>query len=323
MDGEDLELFRRSLQHATESHTGSELDAALDELGWADAVAMDRRAAISTLFELQGRAHAVSGALDAVAASGLGLELAPETGIVWPAAASWAAPGTVAGTVADRLRVHGLISQATAEAPQVRVVALAEGGTVVATVPTSALTVRPVGGADPWLGLHEVTTEGTVLDEKPLPLGDRWTTAVADAHLALAHELVGASRTMLDLARTHALDRIQFGQPIATFQAVRHRLAETLVAIEMAEALIDAAWLDGSPRSAAMAKALAGREAKVAAKHCQQVLAGIGFTTEHDLHLYVRRALVIDTLFGSATALTADLGAELVTSRRLPPLLPL
>ncbi len=320
MDGEDLELFRRSLQHAAESRTGSELDAALEELGWADALALDRRAAISTLFELQGRAHAASGALDAVVASGLGLDLDPETGLVWPAAGSWAAPGTLAGS---RLRVHGLISQATADAAQVSVVALAEGETVVATVPTTALRVRPVRGADPWLGLHEVTTEGAVLDEAPLPLGDRWTTAVADAHLALAHELVGVSRTMLDLARTHALDRIQFGQPIATFQAVRHRLAETLVAIEMAEALIDAAWLDGSPRSAAMAKALAGREAKVAAKHCQQVLAGIGFTTEHDLHRYIRRALVTDTLFGSATALTADLGAELVTSRQLPPLLPL
>ena len=73
-----------------------------------------------------------------------------------------------------------------------------------------------------------------------------WAAAVALAQLAVAHELVGASRKALALAREHALERIQFGQPIARFQAVRHRLAETLVAIETATAVLDAAWLDQS-----------------------------------------------------------------------------
>ena len=128
---------------------------------------------------------------------------------------------------------------------------------------------------------------------------------------------------MLELARAHALERIQFGQPISMFQAVRHRLADTLVAIEMAEAVLDAAWLDQSPQTAAMAKALAGRGARTAARHCQQVLAGIGFTTEHPLHRYVRRVLVLDELFGAARSLTKDLGDDLLTSRQLPPQLPL
>ena len=150
-----------------------------------------------------------------------------------------------------------------------------------------------------------------------------WTAAVALGRLAVAHELVGASRQMLDLARTHALDRVQFGRPISGFQAVRHRLAETLVAIEMAEAVLEAAWLDGSPVTAAMAKAVAGRQARTTARHCQQVLAGIGFTTEHPLHLYVRRTLVLDGLLGTAPTLTRALGDDLIASRQLPPLLAL
>jgi alkylation response protein AidB-like acyl-CoA dehydrogenase len=111
--------------------------------------------------------------------------------------------------------------------------------------------------------------------------------------------------------------------PISSFQAVRHRLAETLVAIETAEAVIDAAWLDGSPGTAAMAKATAGREARTAACHCQQVLAGIGFTTEHPFHLYFRRVLVLDALLGTSRALTRALGEDLLAGRQLPPLLPL
>ena len=72
-----------------------------------------------------------------------------------------------------------------------------------------------------------------------------------------------------------------------------------------------------------MAKAVAGRQAKTAAKHCQQVLAGIGFTVEHPFHRYVRRTLVLDALLGTAASLTMSLGSELIELRQLPPLLPL
>ena len=113
---------------------------------------------------------------------------------------------------------------------------------------------------------------------------------------------------MLELARTHALERVQFGRPIATFQAVRHRLAESLVALEAAAALLDAAWEDPSPVTAGMAKAFAGRSARTVARHCQQVLAGIGFTTEHPLHLSVRRTIVLDQLLGAGSVLTAAAG---------------
>jgi hypothetical protein len=99
-----------------------------------------------------------------------------------------------------------------------------------------------------------------------------------DARRALGWWLVGSSRAMLALARQHALDRVQFGRPIAGFQAVRHRLAETLVAIEGAEATLNLPGDDNPDLTALLAKAAAGKAALTAARHCQQVLAGIGFT---------------------------------------------
>jgi alkylation response protein AidB-like acyl-CoA dehydrogenase len=72
-----------------------------------------------------------------------------------------------------------------------------------------------------------------------------------------------------------------------------------------------------------VAKAVAGRSARTVARHCQQVLAGIGFTTEHDLHLHVRRTLVLDRLLGDHRSLTRRLGQDLLARRALPSILPL
>jgi alkylation response protein AidB-like acyl-CoA dehydrogenase len=119
--------------------------------------------------------------------------------------------------------------------------------------------------------------------------------------------LVGSARAMLALARQHALDRAQFGRRIASFQAIRHKLAETLVAIEGAEATLGAATDD---LGSLLAKAASGQAALTAAKHCQQILAGTGFTAEHDLHRHVKRVLVLDGLLGSTRELTREAGAS-------------
>lgn len=267
LTGDDLELFARSLEHATSSATGAALDAALDELGWLDALDDDRRAAVSLLFELQGRTGAVSSALGAVIASAAGLPRG--TVVVLPGFAR----GVVLGPAGD----------------------------------------GAVGGLDPDLGLHLVDGPAAALP----------ADALAAGRLALAHELVGASRTMLELARLHALERVQFDRPIAQFQAVRHKLAETLVAIEGANDAAGAAWELDTPLAAAAAKAIAGRAARTAAKHCQQVLAGIGFTTEHPFHRSMRRALVLDRLLGDAKSLTRAMGDELLRTRQVPPMLAL
>jgi hypothetical protein len=135
----------------------------------------------------------------------------------------------------------------------------------------------------------------------------RWS----EARRALGWWLVGSARAMLALARQHALDRVQFGKPIASFQAVRHRLAETLVAIEGAEATLGLPGTDNPDLTGMLAKAAAGKAALTAAKHCQQVLGGIGFTAEHDLQHHIKRALVLDGLLGSSRELTKKAGAGL------------
>ena len=163
---------------------------------------------------------------------------------------------------------------------------------------------RALGGIDPAFGR---VTFGALPDD-----------ALAAGRRAVAHELVGVSRTMLELARTHALERIQFDVPIASFQAVRHRLADALVAIEAASAALDGAWDDGGAFAAMVAKATAGRSARTVARHAQQVLAGIGFTAEHPFHRSFRRTRVLDDLFGSSQRLTRDIGDQLLAARALP-----
>jgi alkylation response protein AidB-like acyl-CoA dehydrogenase len=231
-------------------------------------------------------------------------------GAVLPALGRWRAPARRQG---GHVVVDGLVLT-----PQDRMLVVTQDGEGI--VVDDALDVCPVRGLDSSLGLHSVRGEIAAVEDAQ---SVEWSSTVVRAQLAISHELIGASRSMLELARTHALEREQFGRPIAMFQAVRHRLAEALIAIETAEAALDAAWLDGSPVFAAMAKAVAGRGARTTARHCQQVLAGIGFTTEHPLHRYVRRVVVLDQLFGSSKLLTKELGDTLLASRRLPPLLPL
>jgi hypothetical protein len=305
LEGEELELFARSLRAASEQHSGDALDAAVTELGWDEALSFDTRAAVSTRIELQGEACARSSALDRVVAFALGCDLPPDTAVVVP---------TIGRT--DPPARNGVVHGFATSTRRAYLVTSSSGASVIGA---DELSARPVHGIDPDLGLVEVRGAITASDAAPVA----WSAGVQLAQLALGHELVGVSRRALALAREHALERIQFDQPIARFQAVRHRLAETLVAVETAAAVLDAAWLDPTLVTAAMAKATAGRSARVAAKHCQQVLAGIGFTTEHGLHLHLRRIWTLDQLFGSSAVLTKQLGQELLATRQLPPLLPL
>ena len=128
---------------------------------------------------------------------------------------------------------------------------------------------------------------------------------------------------MLDLARSHAVERVQFGRPIARFQAVRHRLADVLVAVEVLEATLAAADDEPATATAALAKATAGRTARLVATNCQQVLAGIGFTTDHPFHRYLKRTMLLDGLFGAADDIAVDLGRQLLATRRVPTLIDL
>lgn len=186
---------------------------------------------------------------------------------------------------------------------------------------------QPVGGTLPmpyaggkWV-VWDRSDEATGVMDAELPLRivpDGDPVQLAAGRRALGWWLVGTGRTMLTLARSHVVDRVQFGKPLASFQAVRHRLAETLVALEGAEATLHAA---DTEFGALLAKAAAGQAALTAARHCGQVLGGIGFTSEHDLHRHLKRAYVLDGLLGSSKELTREAGAHIRREGKAPRLM--
>ncbi|MGW1030493.1 acyl-CoA dehydrogenase family protein [Streptomyces sp. NPDC002577] len=212
--------------------------------------------------------------------------------------------------------VFRLLGETGAHAPLVNDVILHAAG-----LPAGTTVPLPYAGGT-WVLWDRTDGAKTSGDGQPLDpelplrrLADGNPVPLAEGRRALGWWLAGASRAMLSLARSHVLDRIQFGRPLASFQAVRHRLAETLVAIEGAEATLRAAEDD---LGCLLAKAAAGEAALTAARHCQQVLGGIGFTAEHDLHGHVRRTYVLDGLLGSARELTREAGALLLRQGSAP-----
>ena len=140
---------------------------------------------------------------------------------------------------------------------------------------------------------------------------------------AVGHEIAGAARTVVAQACDHARTRIQFGRPIAAFQAVRHHLADALVAVEGLDAALDAAAVAGTAETAALAKAAAGRAARTVVDHGRQVLGGIGFTTEHPFHRSWSRLLVLEGLLGTPEAVLTDLGRGWIAAGGVPTLVDL
>lgn len=135
--------------------------------------------------------------------------------------------------------------------------------------------------------------------------------------VALAAEHTGMVATLLDLTREYVSQRKQFGRPIGSFQAIKHRLADVLVDLERARSAsrYAAAVLDESPESAELAVAVASSvclDAAVSAAHeAVHLHGGIGFTWEHRAHYYLRRVLGNEGLGGSSRAHRARI-AELV-----------
>ncbi|WP_293010424.1 acyl-CoA dehydrogenase family protein, partial [Mycobacterium sp.] len=121
--------------------------------------------------------------------------------------------------------------------------------------------------------------------------------------VALAAEQLGAAQRCLDMAVGYAKERIQFGRAIGSFQAIKHRCADMLVSIEGARsAVAHAAEVVDGPElamAAAVAKMVCSEASLQAALDNMRIHGGIGFTWEHDAHLYVRRAKTAELIFGS------------------------
>ena len=121
-----------------------------------------------------------------------------------------------------------------------------------------------------------------------------------------AAALLGMAAKTTELAVAYAGQREQFGKPIGSFQAVKHLCADMLTRSELARGVVYAAGVtldgrgvDDPARMVAAAKITAGDAAKANGKSCIQVHGGMGFTAEVDAHLYLKRAIVLDTWFGS------------------------
>jgi hypothetical protein len=322
IDADDLALLAKSFAAAMEpGRDAVDVDAALHDLGWPDLLDLAPARGAAAAFALLGSTGSAATLLDDVLAAALGAPVAATTCVVLPRPHAWEPPGHLAD---GRVAVDGLVSARVEVAERTLVVTVAEDGTLgLADVDPMALLTPAHGALDPSRPFRRAQLDTSELRATTPIEADVWTAAVRAGRVALAHQLVGASRHMLELARSHAIDRAQFGRPIASFQAVRHKLAECLVAIEAAAGVAAAADEQGDDLSAAVAKSMAGKAARTTATHAQQVLAGIGFTTEHPFHLYLKRTMVLDTLLGSARTLPSEIGRTLVGLRTAPRLIEL
>ncbi len=191
------------------------------------------------------------------------------------------------------------------EADRVEHVAIVEPGPSVRIVPRGALTMRFVETLDRSRRVFEVDVPSSPAgDVQPLP-SEALQRVLDVATVAIAAEMVGTAHRIFDMAVAYAKERYQFDRPIGSFQAIQHKLADDALALERATAAVQYAAMtadvDDADRTRAchVAKAAAGEAARRNLKDGIQVHGGIGYTWEHDLHLYLRRATADEYLLGT------------------------
>jgi alkylation response protein AidB-like acyl-CoA dehydrogenase len=223
---------------------------------------------------------------------------------VWDEQAGWAPDRSEAEPTGGRLTAMK-IAVPDASSADFLIVAGADGRHYLVETGHPSVEIVAEPALDPTRKLF-----GVHLDAAPVePLADR-PERVAHAYAtivtALAAENVGVAQRAMEMAVGYAKDRHQFDRPIGAYQAVSHRCAQMLLEVESARSLSYwAAWaLDHEPqsavRAASMAKAYAGDAGFRVTASSLQVLGGIGFTWEHDLHFFLKRAEANAHAFGDA-----------------------
>jgi alkylation response protein AidB-like acyl-CoA dehydrogenase len=239
--------------------------------------------------------------LESVASGDLTGTLAVNGDVVaTPAGDGWSLSGTVRHVIdGDR-------------ADEVAVVAVVDDDVGVFVVPGTDARATPERALDASQRMATIELDGTRVDRaRALGVTDGAATAteraVDEATAALALEMVGTCQSIFDLALDYAKERHQFGVPIGSFQAIKHKFADMVVSLERARATayFAAATIaeDDERRSlaVAMAKAAAGDAQRRIAQEGIQIMGGIGYTWEHDMHLYVKRAKTGDALLGTSS----------------------
>jgi len=167
------------------------------------------------------------------------------------------------------------------------------------------LSVEPVATMDPTRRLARVQAEET--EEIGADPG------IADiAAILLAVEQIGAAERCLELTVEYAKSRVQFGRPIGSFQALKHRMADLYVAIAAGRAVVADACVDPTPSNAATARLAATEALSIVAAEGIQLHGGIAITWEHDMHLYFKRAHGSAQLLDSPQELLRRLQSEVL-----------
>jgi alkylation response protein AidB-like acyl-CoA dehydrogenase len=164
---------------------------------------------------------------------------------------------------------------------------------------------------DPGLRLAQLTFDqvpvrGDEVLGAPGSAGPRLLRLLRRAGVGAAAEMLGAARRCLDMAVGYVKVREQFGQPIGSFQAIRHKCSEMLLETENSHsAVYYAAWAldagaEDAETAASIAKAYVGDASRKVCGEAIQVHGGIGFTWEYDLHMYFKRAKGLEAQYGDA-----------------------
>lgn len=226
--------------------------------------------------------------------------------------------------------VPGPVAESLAVAPVLlagdsRAAALADGGiiTTVAMPPSVpravdadtadlVLLATDAGVADARAGMGHQSVDPARRVVDVTPCGGRRPADVSRAFefgaLATAAQLLGAAQAMLDMSVDYAKQRSQFGRPIGSYQAIKHKLADVYIACELARPLVFGAALSlgsGSPdtkRDVSAAKAAASDAALLSARGALQTHGAIGYTAEHDLSHWLLRAQALHSAWGSPTS---------------------
>jgi alkylation response protein AidB-like acyl-CoA dehydrogenase len=185
----------------------------------------------------------------------------------------------------------------------------------------NGISVTPERGIDQTRKQFRVALDDVAADRLATPSTDAVAAVVDDVLIAMAADALGAARAVMNLAVEYAKTRQQFGQAIGSFQAIQHLCVDMYETVELARSgVIHALWAaDSGPDvqaderhlSAVRAKAFAGRLATVG-DTAIQVFGGIGYTWEHDAHLYLKRLLSWSEFLGGPDRYLTELGARLV-----------
>ena len=204
---------------------------------------------------------------------------------------------------------HYVVDGATAD--EIAAVVRLDGELRVVMLPGSAVNAVEMNPIDPGVRHATVSLHGLrVAADHLIGRGDATTAverALEESVTAVAAVTVGACQRIFDIINAYVKERVQFGVPIGSFQAVKHKLADMYRDIERARVLVYYAALtlaeDHFDRTlaASMAKAAAGEAQRRCVQDGLQLAGGIGYTWEHDLHLFLRRAKVGELHFGSAS----------------------